>query len=154
MLQMQNFWESQVKGHFKHNKPLGGASPAVPWLRPHASTAGSSVQGNKILHSMRCGQKIKYIKLLGTDSWLTDSTSPSACSAESVTAVLVVEEDGCVLLQLPVSLTEFLKLGSLLCWCLEFWEGHFSPPLSRKNHILSHAQSGHCSSFAENPGAV
>lgn len=97
--------------------------------------------------------KIKNIKLLGTDSWLTDSTSPSACSAESVTAVLVVEEDGCVLLQLPVSLTEFLKLGSLLCWCLEFWEGHFSSPLSRKNHILSHAQSGHCSSFAENPGA-
>ena len=27
------------------------------------------------------------------------------------------------------------------------------PPLSRKNHILSHAQSGHCSFFAENPGA-
>ena len=68
-------------------------------------------------------------------------------------AVSVVEEDGCMLLQLPVSLTEFLRLGSLLCWCLEFWEGHFSPPLSRKNHILSHAQSGHCSSFAENPGA-
>ena len=52
MLQMQYCWESQVKEHFKHSKPLGGAFPAVLWLRPHASTAGSPDWGTKILHSM------------------------------------------------------------------------------------------------------
>lgn len=95
------------------------------------------------------------VALQGPDSWLINWLLPLPASllCKVQPAVLVIKEDGRMLLQLSVSLTQVLRLGSLSCGCLGFWEGHSNPLLYRKSHILSQVQSGHCASFTRHPDA-